>query len=176
VAITSSPLDGWQITFGISALVLLVLYRRARRLFGRQRYSVPRLSVRIGLVGLLGGLLIIGASVVRGLGPWVGLSVGVSIGLVGIALTRFEFIDGELFFKPNALVGAGVLSLLIGRMVYRLTVIGSIAKSFSSNGSDPSAIPGLPGSSLTTFIVFIVLGFYVSYYLGVLIRGQIARQ
>ena len=70
----------WLLTLGISALVMFVLFRRARRLFGRQEYSVPRLCFRIGLIGTVGAVLIAIVTVARGFAPWIGLAAGIAIG------------------------------------------------------------------------------------------------
>ncbi len=167
--------ESWLFTLAISALVMFVLFRRARRLFGRQRYSVPRLCFRIGLFGVLGTLLLVTAPIVRGLAPWIGLAAGIAIGLVGIYLTRFESVEGEIYFKPNPYVGAAVLSLFVGRTIYRLTRVGAIAETVRSMDGDPASIQGLPGSGRSSGILFVVIGFYVCYYLAVLIRGRMLR-
>ena len=166
----------WLVTLAISALVMFVLYRRARRLFGRQKYSVPRLCFRIGIIGLVGVLLLGTVPIVRGFAPWIGLAVGLVVGLVGFYLTRFELVEGELYFKPNAYIGLAVLSLLVGRMIFRLVRFGALAETVQSIDGDPASIQGLARSSLTWGILFVVLGFYVCYYLAVLLRGQMLRR
>ena len=63
-------------------------------------------------------------------------------------------------------------------MIYRLTVVGEVAEKVQLIDSDPASIQGLqglPGSPMTSGILFVVLGFYVSYYLAVLLRGRSLR-
>ncbi len=168
--------DSWLLTLGISALVMFVLFRRARRLFGRQKYSVPRLCFRIGIIGIVGAVLLTIVATVRGFAPWIGLAAGIAVGLLGIYLTRFEFVEGEIYFKPNPYVGAAVLSLFVGRLVYRLLGVSAVAETARSMDSDPVSIQGLPSSPLTSGILFVVLGFLVCYYLAVLLRGQMLRK
>ena len=69
-----------------------------------------------------------------------------------------------------------MLSLFVGRLIYRLARIGAVAETVQSIDGDPASIQGLPGSPLTSGILFVVLGFLVSYYLAVLLRGQMLRQ
>ena len=157
---------GWLITIALSALVMFVFFRRARRLFGRQEYSVPRLCVRIGLFGTLGAMFGIVALIGgRGVGPWAWLAVGIAIGFLGIYLTRFESVEGQIFYTPNVYVGAVMLSLFIGRMIYKLTMVRAVNDPFS-------AFQDSQGSSPTSGILFAVVGYFVSYYLAVLLRGQ----
>jgi len=153
-----------------------VLFRRARRLFGRQKYSVPRLCIRIGILGTVCVVLIAVVSAVRGYAPWIGLATGIAIGLVGFYLTRFESVEGEIYFKPNAYVGATVLSLFVGRLIYRLAGVRAVAETVRSMDGDPASAQGLSGSPLTSGILFVVLGFFVCYYLAVLLRGQMLRE
>jgi hypothetical protein len=172
---TTPQVSSWLVSLGISVLVMFILYRRARRLFGRQKYSVPRLCIRIAIFGLLSVMLLTVTAITRGFSPWIGLAMGIGVGLVGFTLTRFESVEGELTFKPNAYVGIAVLSLLVGRMIYRLLGVGAVAKNLDAISRDPTAFQGVQGSPLTSGILLFVLGFYVCYYLAVLLRGQVFR-
>ena len=117
---TTPMISSWLVTMGISALVMLVLYRRARRLFGRQAFNTTRLCIRVAIFGLLGTMFITVLVTAQGVTPLIGLAAGIGTGLLGVTLTRFTSSEGQITFTPNPYVGLAVLSLLVGRIVYRL--------------------------------------------------------
>ena len=162
-------MDSWIGPLAIVALLMFVLIRRGRRLFGRQRFSVALLGLRLGVVALLCLMLFLVLSLARGWVPLAGLGLGAAVGLLGVALTRFDSDDGELHYTPNAYVGIGVLSLFVGRLVYRLVQMVSLPDRIESGAGGDFA--GLRSSPLTVGILFVVLGFYVFYNALVLIRG-----
>jgi hypothetical protein len=156
---TTTPMvSSWLVTMGISALVMLVLYRRARRLFGRQAFSATRLCIRIAIFGLLGTMFLTILWIAHGVAPLIGLAAGIGTGLLGIHLTRFTVTEGQTTFTPNPYVGLAVLSLLVGRIAYRLL--------------SPTAFQGISRSPLTAGILLFVFSFYTCYYLAVLLRGR----
>ena len=159
-------MDGWIAPLVGACLVLWILVRRARRLFGRQEFSVPRIVFRLVLIAGISSMLFVVLTLARGFAPAAGLAAGFVVGVIGIALTRFEWIDRQLHYTPNMYVGLGVFSLLIGRLIYRVIRIGM--------GGDEFV--GLRSSPLTAGILFVLLGFYFSYYAAVLIRGRMLQQ
>ena len=115
--------ENWILILAVAALVLLVLFRRARRLLARQRFSEVRIVLRLGLIGVICALLFVLLSLTRGLVPAMGLAAGGLLGLLGAALARFEVADDHIDFIPNGWLGTGVLVLFLGRIVYRLTLV-----------------------------------------------------
>ena len=172
-------ISGWLPTLAFSGLLMFVLYRRARQLLSRQRLSVPRLVLRLALIGAVCVLLLV-VSVARGLVPAVGLIVGAGVGLLGLTLTRFESIDGEIYYTPNTYLGLGVLTLFVGRLIYRMIriiTLGGAEAAGLEAGNDVqfSALGDLRNSALTLGVLFVLLGYYLSYYAAVLIRGRMQR-
>jgi hypothetical protein len=159
-------MDGWIAPLVGACLVLWILVRRARRLFGRQAYSVPRIVLRLLLIAGIGLMFLVVLTLAGGVAPAAGLTVGFAVGAIGVALTRFEWIDRQLHYTPNMYVGIGVFSLLIGRLIYRVIRIGTMGDEYA----------GLQSSPLTAGILFVLLGFYFFYYAAVLIRGRILQQ
>jgi hypothetical protein len=161
---------GWPLTLAISALVMLMLFRRAKRLFSRQRFSLGRLGFRVTLIGTICLILIVAVTGIRGLAPLIGLLIGVAVGFTGLYFTRFDTDDDELWFTPNPYIGSAVLSLFMGRMIYRFIAIRTLPDSIES-GAPP--LDSISNSSTSSLILFIVLGFYVTYYLSLMIRGHL---
>ena len=169
-------LGNWIPTIVFSALVMLVLYRRARRLLFRQRVSLPRLVLRLVLIGTACAMLLV-VSMARGFLPAVGLVVGAGVGVLGLTLTRFESVDGEVYYTPNTYVAVGVLSLFVGRLIYRvirIAALGEVAASGFEAGHGPP-FSAVRGSAMTLGIMFVLLGYYLSYYTAVLIRGRMEQ-
>lgn len=169
--------DTWIPTLAVSALVMFVLFRRARRLLTRQRFSLLRVGLRLGLIGTVCALLLLVFSLSRGLAPLVGLAAGVVLGLLGAALTRFEVAEDGVYYTPNAYVGFAVLSLLVGRLIYRVTRMRAVAQLTQPVGGDfATTLDSIQGSPWTAIILFTLLGYYLCFYTAVLIRGWILTQ
>jgi len=110
---------------------MLLLVRLAKRLFTRQRFSPPRLSLRLGVIGVACAALVGSVSVARGPAPVAaGLAVGAAAGLIGLAYTRFERVEGALYYKPNlysGLAGHGGSCLRAARVLPLLHGGGAVA-------------------------------------------------
>ena len=170
--------SSWGMTFALAAMIMFVLYRRGRRLFARQKFSPPRLCFRLALIASITTLLFVVLSLAKGLVPLVGLAAGATIGGVGVALTRFESIEGELHFTPNRYLGLAVLSLFVGRMLYRLGQMAVVTQA-TAGGSDPvslSTLDSLRSSPTMSGVLFLLLGYYLAYSAAVLVRGWRMRE
>lgn len=151
----------------ISSLVVWRVYRRVRRNIGRQPFQPRRLWVRIGIFGLI-SVLLAGLSLEQ-IRVLLGLAAGLVPGMVlawfGLRLTRFEVTVEGRFYTPNLYVGLVLSLLMVGRLVYRLTLLYG-----------PSRTAGQPApaqfmqSPLTMFIFGLMAGYYIVYYLGVLVQ------
>lgn len=151
----------------LSSLVVWRVYRRVRKNIGRQPFQPRRLLLRIGIFGLL-TVLLAGLSwehplVVLGLAG--GLLPGLALALVGLRLTRFEATTEGRFFTPNLYVGLALSLLMIGRLVYRLTLLYGV-----SHATKPPTTAQFMQSPLTMFIFGLVTGYYITYCLGVLVQ------
>jgi len=106
----------------IAAAIFLMLFRRIRRLFVRQKVSLPRFVLRIGLPGTIALLLIILPSsslAVRALG----VALGLLLALGNVLKTKMEYVDREWFFHPDPVIGILVVALLLGRLGYRYFIM-----------------------------------------------------
>lgn len=159
-----------------AALVLFMIYRRFRRNFGRQLLGRKRLTFRIWLLGIVGGLLLIPAlfSPLRALASAVGLGIGVALALWAAKNTRFEKQDDKLYYIPHTYTGMVVSALFLGRIIYRFVVLSPSLFSvitIDAGATSPGDFGGfstISNNPVTRGIFFILVGYYVYYYWYVL--------
>jgi hypothetical protein len=94
-----------------------------------------------------------------------GLVIGVALSLVGLRHTSFEVTNEGRFYTPNKWLGLLVTALLLGRLAARLLTLSERAAEVAS-GTSPFS--GLQRSPLTLGLFFLLAGYYISYYAGVL--------
>lgn len=156
----------------LSALILLVLFKRLRRSIGRQKASLHRLVLRILIFGSLSALLVPLLSIKNGYFLGMGL-LGVVLAWLAIRLTTFEREATGCYYTPNGIIGLTVFSLFVGRMVYRLVTLAPLLR---SEGFEASPLLSLldrqGGPPITVSILFLLVVFHVSYYVGVLIKTR----
>jgi hypothetical protein len=171
----------------IAALVIWSFYRRARRFIGRQALQPGRLWTRIGFLAAVGGL--IAATSARNadaiMALLAGACLGVALGGVGLKYTRFESTPEGRFYTPHAYIGLIVMALLAGRLLYRFATLyygghgfamaapGTAGPAFGAQ--DPYAYQNpyaYQRSPLTLGIFTTLFGYYISYYLGVLMKSR----
>lgn len=149
----------------IAALIGWRVYKRVRRLIGRQPVRTGRLvattiafPVIVALVGLasLAHPPAVAALV-------CGLAVGVALGWWGLRLTRFEVVDGVRSYIPNARIGVAISLLFVGRLVYRFGVTH-----FTTGQFDAGTFQSFGRSPLTLAIFGVVAAYYTTYAVGIL--------
>lgn len=158
-----------------AALALLVVaalyYRRMRRLFGRQPVQPARMKFRIVFLLIVGALLLSrgiahahdAAAVMA-----AGLGTGVALALLGLKLTRFETTPQGRFYTPHGGIGLALSALLLGRLAYRFVVLWPQLQAAHGAGADPFS--SFQYSPLTLGLFALLIGYYVAYYAGILIR------
>ena len=107
-----------------------------------------------------------------GLSPTIGTAIGVALGIVGLRLTSFDSTDDGLHFQPDRYIGTIVLLLFVGRMIYRFVRIGGVAGVAASSAANAPVAQLWTRSPLTTILLFVMLGYYVSYYALIWYRGR----
>jgi hypothetical protein len=153
-------------------LILWRLYRRIRRLVGRQKSRAwrhwtaavffPAVLVLLA-TAVLSSPLALAALV-------AGMVTGVALSVWGLRLTRFEMTPEGIFYTPNAHIGIALSLLLVARIAYRLVEIG-MAGGFRQAGAQDFA-----RSPLTLVIFGTLASYYASYAIGVLRRRQELRR
>ena len=149
---------------GIALLVGWRIFRRVRRLVGRQRLTswrpwFPVCFFPLLLIGLLVSSLHHPA---RAGAELAGIAIGLSLAVYSLRLTRFEVASDGLFYTPNAHIGIALSLLLVGRIGYRLV------QGYMASAAFTAPPVGLLRSPLTVFIVGMLAGYYASYAFGLL--------
>jgi hypothetical protein len=157
----------------LAVLIPLVLYRRFRRNFGRQRLAPARR--RMVIFSVVGALILLQALILRSgailFGDVIGAFLGVALAVWGASRTRFLNEGGELYYVPHTYTGIAVSALFLGRLMYRFAQLYAVPGIASSQGID-GATPGpaaMGRSPLTAGILFVLIGYYVCYY-GLVLR------
>src|SRR5215475_9381185 len=159
----------------IAALVVFMLYRRFRRLFGRQPLQPARLKARVVILAIVAGLFAL-----RGLhSPNIAAAVlgggalGAALAWFGIRLTRFEVTPAGIFYTPSGYIGIVLSALLLSRLAYRFVVLYPTFQASKAETGNPFAM--YKSSPLTVALLGIVIGYYIAYCVGLLIRGAELR-
>lgn len=164
-------------TILIAAAVLLILYRRFRRNFGRQPLRPKRMIFRAVLLAVICVLVL--ASPFRNLASDTaaagGAVIGIALGFWALAHTRFETTAEGRFYTPNGYIGMIVVALFIGRLIYRFIVIYPLmhqAAREAAGNAQMSAAPfaAYERSPLTVGLYFLLAGYYICYYVNVLVK------
>ena len=174
--------------FLLAALVVLGVYRRFRRNFGRQLLRPARLTVRIVLLAVIGcSLLPMALRSAQFLSAeFVGVALGIGMAVWGTQRTRFQMYEGRLHFVPHTYTGIVVSLLFLGRMVFRFiqvyTGYHATAGHLQAGAGSPLANAAAPSqgflpaamvrSPLTLGILFVLVGYYVCYYSWVLWKSK----
>jgi len=155
---------------GFAVLIALMYYRRLRRLFGRQPVQPMRMKFRIAILLLVGALLLLRGALgpQGGLAAVAGLGGGIALAWLGLRLTTFESTPQGNFYTPHGGIGLALSVLLLGRLVYRFFVIAPVVQDAHQAGMDPFA--AFQRSPLTLAIFALLIGYYVTYYIAILLR------
>lgn len=152
----------------VAVLLPWSVYRRIRRNVGRQPLSPTRQRIRVGVMAAL--FAVIASSPLMD-AEWEGLLAMLVGGLLGAGIsvfalkhTKFETIDGAHYYVPNAYIGLALSAVLMARLGWRMVEMWPQI----SQGALPSASFGAAMSPLTLLMLGTVLGYYASYYFGIL--------
>jgi hypothetical protein len=159
----------------IALLAVLLVYRRLRRSFGRQRILPFRMRVRMGILIVLGCSLtpLAASSGQFAATALAGAVAGAALGVWGARRTRFETHDGQLHYVPHTYTGIAVSLLFVGRLVYRMAELYSMDRSNAGGASlQGFAAPTMVRSPFTVGLLFVVIGYYVCYYSMVLWKSK----
>jgi hypothetical protein len=162
--------------FLLAALVMWSVYRRLRRLFGKQRVMPVRMGFRIGIFVLFGVLLlppqIHSSAHLEALAA--GLLAGAGLALWGASRTRYVREGQQLFYVPHTYTGLAVTVLFLGRLVYRLLQVYTLPH--PAPGDASAAAPAFTASMVSTPLTFgmfyVLVGYYVCYLSVVLWKSK----
>ena len=169
-------------TLLIAALILLILYRRFRRSFGRQRLRPKRMIFRIAVLAIICGLALVSPfrSLASEAAAAGGAAIGMALGFWALVHTRFETTADGRFYIPNGYIGMLVVALFIGRLIYRFIVIYPLLHQAMQQAAQNPQMQVNPfaayeHSPLTVGLYFLLAGYYICYYVSVLIKSREAR-
>jgi hypothetical protein len=157
----------------LAAFVVLMMYRRIRRNFGRQRVSEGRLKFRVVLLSVVGALILFASA----FHPIVlaallgGAVAGVALALVGLRHTQFEATSEGRFYIPHTYTGLVVTALFIGRVGYRLLV--NYQQMQAGAQADQNPFASLQRNPLTAVVFGLLIGYYIYFSLSVLRRSRL---
>lgn len=156
----------------VAIFVAWAIYRRVRRNIGRQRVQPTRMRFRMIVLGVVGALALAASArnveLVAALAA--GIVGGVALAWLGLRHTKFETTPQGGFYTPHTWIGLAVSALLLGRIAYRFMVVYPVAHAASQVGANPFA--AYQKSPLTLAIFGVVIGYYVAYYSGVLVKSR----
>jgi hypothetical protein len=160
-------------TIVFAALVAWGIFRRVRRSFGRQPVHPARLGFRIGVLTLVGGLVLV-TSAARNAQTLAVLTAGAVCGTalayLGLRHTRFEVTPQGRFYTPHTYIGLTVTVLFLGRLLYRFLYLSYGAHAVP--GANQSLAATYQRSPLTLGIFAALIGYYVVFYAGVLLKTR----
>jgi hypothetical protein len=158
----------------MAPLIVFGIYRRVRRNFGRQPIRPKRTWARVGIFVVLTAVIGLGslrsAPLAEGLAG--GLFAGAVLGLLGLKLTRFEISGQDDFYTPDPWLGLGLTALLLGRLIYRFMVAYPAMQSTAAAAAHGGGFGAYQRSPLTMVIFGLLFGYYIAYYVGLLIHHR----
>jgi hypothetical protein len=161
-----------------AAFVVVAIYRRFRRNFGRQQLRPGRMALRIVLLAAIGGALVpIALRSPQYLGAELaGAALGVGLGVWGAERTRFIMYGGRLHYVPHTYTGIAVSLLFLGRLTFRIVQVYLDGKGpYAADSVDPTlafAPVSMVRSPLTVGIFFVLAAYYGWYYARVLWKSK----
>ena len=171
----------WTLIAAAVAVLAFLLYRRGRRLIGHQRFHQRRLVIRVVLFGVVTVLLLVSftgrpAPGLAYASAAAGFAIGLLVALVALRFTQMGRDENGVWYVPNLYLGMGLVSLLVARFIYEYFVIFpqvrkqiQAAAAHGGAGVHPAVFTPQP---VLHGVLFLVLGYYVTYYLGILIRAR----
>ncbi len=160
--------------YAIAILAVWAVYRRLRRNFGRQPLRPVRMKIRIGILVFLGCSLL-PTALISGqflAAEITGLAAGVALGIYAMQRTRFQTLNGQPHYLPHTYTGVAVSLLLVGRLAYRLVHVYFVEQAGGEQAMQAFNSPAMARSPLTLGLLFVVVGYYSSYYSGVLWKSK----
>jgi hypothetical protein len=156
----------------LSIVVAALVLRRMRRSFGSQAIRPGRLKARIAIFSVI-GVLVCFTSIkdIDLLGALMGgVAGGAALGYLGLRHTQFELTAKGRFYTTHAYIGLLISALFVGRMIYRMLTVYGAAQ--AAGQFSPNPFGGYQKSPLTLAILGVLIGYYVCFNWGVLVKSR----
>lgn len=156
----------------MAALVAFAIWRRVRRNIGRQRVSPTRMRLRMILLGVVGALILLASARDTALfaAMVAGSAGGAALAWLGLRHTQFETTPQGNYYTPHTYIGLFVSALLLARIAYRFAIVYPAMQAAQQVNANPLA--AYQKSPLTLAIFGVVVGYYIAYYAGVLVKSR----
>lgn len=170
---------GWAWILAFVAILAFALYRRGRRLIGHQRLVEGRIAFRTVVIAALAVALLFSYAhhanpAADYEGAAAGFVLGAIIALFALRFTQMGRDEDGMWYVPNIYLGIGLIALLIARFAYEYIVL------FPQIRRQAEAAAAAKGTVQHVFasqpifhgVLYLVLGYYLVYYLGILLRAK----
>ena len=157
----------------LAALAVWAILRRVRRNFGRQPVQEARIWLRIAILTLVSVLVLVPSAsrdtqMLEALTG--GVVCGVALALVGLRHTQFEVTPEGRFYTPHTYIGLTVIALFVGRLLYRFLYLTEGTRAVAA--ADQNLASAYQRSPATIGIFSVLVGYYVLFYAGVLVKSR----
>lgn len=168
---------GWIWVLALVAVLVFALYRRGRRMIGRQRYRDGRVRVRVGVIAVLtlfaaGGLFRYGDVTEAAGAAAAGFVIGLVIAALALRFTQMGRDENGVWYVPNLYLGIGLIALLVARYAYEYVVVFPQLRREAAAAAHGGTLSVVPVQPVLHGVLFLVLGYYLAYYAGVLVRAR----
>ncbi len=154
-----------------------VVHRRARAHIGRQKMKPMRMTVRMGVLMLVGIGFLVAMPLHSALYAVIGAALGFGLALVSLRLAHMEHTAEGTFYTANLYIGLGVTALLVARVLSRVIGASDAMQAAAAHAGQAAGRMGNPwagmfDSPLTLVALFLMIGYYVVFYAGLLRRAK----
>jgi hypothetical protein len=157
------------VLFASVVLIPIALIQRYRAGTMRRRARVWLVTINVIGIGLSTVIFLLSAALTN---IWIpdalsyaamGVAIGFALGIVGLALTRWEPVPGGVIYTPNKWLVLTITVGVAGRIGYGLWRSWHAWESFSAS-TEWVASAGVAGSLAAGAVI---LGYYLAYWFGV---------
>ncbi|MGH8271070.1 MAG: hypothetical protein ACRESG_01950 [Gammaproteobacteria bacterium] len=170
---------GWVWIVALVAILAFALYRRGRRLIGHQRLIERRIVFRIAVFAVIAVALLFTYAhrsnpALEYESAAAGFVLGAIIALFALRFTKMGRDEHGLWYVPNLYLGIGLIALLIARFAYEyFAVLPEMQRQAeAAAAAKGSAYPVLASQPVLHGVLYLVLGYYLIYYAGILLRAK----
>ena len=83
--------------------------------------------------------------------------------------------DGT-YYTGHPYIAVGIALMFVGRLVYRFVQLNTASAMMAPGARSVSPFAGMVGNPVTTGVFFVMAGYYIAYYAGLLRRDVSLRR
>jgi hypothetical protein len=154
-------------------LIAFVLYRRVKSSIGFQRFSSKGMKIR-RVIFVIVGLILLAVGFIHPI-LFLADAVGIAGGSVLAYYAIRHFVNewrGELLYtRTHIYIEAAVLTLFLGRVLYRVLTVVMLAKSTGA-AVDNNQMAQYTRDPVTVATFFVIIAYYLIYYSFLIRKGK----